>query len=340
MSKTLNVLYQSNEYYAVITGVSMTSLMENNKELDEINFFLLNDQISKENLEKFEICCKNYGRNLTIIETDKILTRVKDDLGVAPYKGTYTTYFKLLCLKDIPISTDRILQLDGDTIINSSLEPLIDMDLNGYILAATYDCIINDYKPLVDIPPTDKYYNCGVLLVNQPEWISEDCEQQIADHLKQKRSGYLKVDQDIINVLFRHKIKYLNIKYNLNVGFYLYGINESFKIYGLKPEYFASYEDIKAACENPVINHCMGDMSGRPWEKNNIHPQNDLYESYQRISPWKDVEKAHDRRAMIFRVQRLLYQALPRGLYAEFHKFVLMQYLKNLNKKVRKINND
>jgi lipopolysaccharide biosynthesis glycosyltransferase len=174
------------------------------------------------------------------------------------------------------------------------------------------------------------------LLVNQPEWIQEKCEEQIAHHLKQKRAGYLKVDQDIINVLFRHKIKYLDIKYNLNVGFYIYGINESFKIYGLKPEYFCTYDEVASACENPVINHCMGDMSGRPWEEDNIHPQNNLYDRYLAISPWKNTKKAKVQRAMIFKAQRLLYQTLPSGLYAHFHKQVLKQYLKNLNRTVIK----
>lgn len=38
--KILNILYQSNDNYAPITGVSMTSLFENNKKLDEINIYL------------------------------------------------------------------------------------------------------------------------------------------------------------------------------------------------------------------------------------------------------------------------------------------------------------
>ena len=41
MDKILNVLYQSDNNYADLTGVSITSLFENNKHLDEINVYIL-----------------------------------------------------------------------------------------------------------------------------------------------------------------------------------------------------------------------------------------------------------------------------------------------------------
>jgi len=336
MSKVIDVLYQSNDYYAPITGVSMTSLMENNRDFGEINFFLLNDQISNVNIEKIKYCCEQYGRNLVIVETDAILTRLRDDLGVTPYKGTYTTYFKLFSFKDLPITTDRILQLDGDTIINGSLSPLCEIDLSGYIMAATYDCILNEYKSLIDIPLTDKYYNCGVLLINQPEWIRANCEERIAHHLKHTRTRYFTVDQDVLNVLFRDKTKYLDITYNLNSGFYVYGVNESFNIYGLSPEYYTTNEEVATACENPVINHCMGAMTGRPWEEDSIHPQNDLFDRYLKISPWNGTDKLKVKRAPLFRLQRALYKTLPHGIYSTLHRLMLTRFLKDMNKSVQK----
>jgi len=313
----------------------MTSLMENNKDLDEINFFILNDQICKENTERLKQCCDNYGRSITVIETDAVLARLRDECRVAPFKGTYTTYFKLISIKDLSIPTDRILQLDGDTIINGSLAPLCDMDLDGYIMAATYDCLMNDYKALIGVPLTDKFYNGGVLLINQPEWIRENCEERIVHHLKSERAGYYTVDQDILNVLFRDKIKYLDITYNFNAGFYLYGINESFKIYDLKPEYYNTYEEVAAAYDDPVINHCMGAMTGRPWEASNVHPQNELYDRYLAISPWRDCEKVKVNRDVVFRIQRLLYKTMPRGVYARFHRYGLKRFLNNMNETVQ-----
>ena len=99
MKKVLNVLYQSNDNYADLTGVSMTSLFINNKHLDEINVYILNDNISKINLKKMQVLANQYQRKLIIVGTDHIMKKLKQ-LNVEPYKNTYTTYFKLFGVGD------------------------------------------------------------------------------------------------------------------------------------------------------------------------------------------------------------------------------------------------
>lgn len=335
MKKTLNVLYQSNDYYAPITGVSLTSLMENNKDIDELNFFILDDKISDINKQKMIDICKTYKRTVSFIDTENILKTLKR-LKVAPFKNTYTTYFKLIALSELNVKGDRILQLDGDTVINGSLGELCDIDLEGYVCAATYDCTMNSYKSLIGIPETDKYYNCGVLLINQKEWNDYKCLDKITHHLKSVRNGYYTVDQDIINVLFRDKIKYLDLKYNFNSGFFIYGVKESLKMYGLKPDYYNTRKEVEAAMKEPVLYHCMGAMTGRPWEQDSIHPQNQIFDHYRAMSPWHDFDKVQVKRKRIFRIQRALYQALPRSLYIPLHKAAQKKYLGNMNKLVQK----
>ena len=78
MKKILNVLYQSDNNYADLTGVSITSLLINNQHLDEINVYILNDMISESNLEKMYQICNQYSRNLIIVDTRKIVKRLKD----------------------------------------------------------------------------------------------------------------------------------------------------------------------------------------------------------------------------------------------------------------------
>lgn len=338
MKKILNVLYQSNDNYTVVTGVSITSLLYNNKQLDEINIYILNDNISIENQKKIKKLCDFYKRKLYLIDTTEILNQLKK-LKVAPFKGTYTTYFKLMALKNLNLNNKRVLQLDGDTIITGSLEELCDIPLNNVICAATYDCTLNKYKKLIDIPKNEKYYNCGVLLINQKIWQKEKCEEKIIHHLKKIRSAYYTVDQDIINVLFRKKIKYLDLKYNFNSGFYIFGIKESLKMYGLKPPYYNSVKEIEKAYKNPIIYHCMGAMTGRPWEQDSIHPQNKLFDEYLSKSPWKNFEKKIVNRKKIFKIQRFLYLSLPKFIYIPIHSYVQKLYLKNMDYNVKKVVN-
>ena len=336
MNEVLNILYQSNDYYAVVTGVSLTSLLINNTDIDEINIFILDDQISEKNKVKFEQICKQYERTLVFVNTDIILNRLKE-LEVAPFKNTYTTYFKLFAINELDLKTHRVLQLDGDTIIVGSLKELCYLDIDEYVCAATYDCTQNSYKSLINIPITDKYYNCGVLLINQHVWREECCEEKIAHHLRCVRNRYYTVDQDIINVLFRKKICYLDIKYNFNSGFYIYGIQNSLRMYDLKPAYYNTVMEIEEAYENPVIYHCMGAMTGRPWELDSIHPQNDLFASYLGKSPWAAYQKQRVKRSNIFRIQRILYRLLPRQMYIPIHARAQKHYLTNMDKAVRSL---
>ena len=135
-------------------------------------------------------------------------------------------------------------------------------------------------------------------------------------------------------MLFRNKIKYLHLKYNFNSGFYIYGIEGSIKIYNLKDEYFSTRKQIEEAYKSPIIYHCMGAMTGRPWEKGSIHPQNDIYNRYLKQSPWKDDEKKVVHRGMIFKIQRILYLFLPRCIYNPIHRFILKRYLTNMNRQL------
>ena len=334
MNHELNILYQSDNNYAPQTGVSLVSLLENNREMTAINVFILDDGISEENLGRMREACDSYGRNLTIVDTTEILAELKR-LEVTPFRNTYTTYFKLLAIDAIETSNNLLLQLDGDTIINESLEGLFAIDLEEKVCAATYECVQNEYKELIGLKPNEKYYNCGVLWINQAFWRSYDCRKKIIDHLTNERNTYFTVDQDIINVLFRDRIEYLDIVYNVNSGFYVYGADWSYYIYDLDPAYYVSKEVIRHAVNHPIINHCMVPMTGRPWEQDNIHPQNDLYDHYLAMSPWRNVPKIQVRRSMVFRLQRRLYQMFPMGIYARVHKAMLKRYLKDMDRKSR-----
>ena len=48
----MNIAYSCNDYYVPQTGISMISLFENNKEVDDICVYLISKDISKENVER------------------------------------------------------------------------------------------------------------------------------------------------------------------------------------------------------------------------------------------------------------------------------------------------
>lgn len=333
--KILNVLYQSDNGYSMVTGVSIVSLCENNQHLDEINIFLIDDDIAPINLRRIRDIVKRYGRTLHIVDAEPIRNKLIE-MKVTPWRGTYTTYYKLLAARDLPIKTDRVLQLDGDTIINRPLDELLEMDLGDSVCAATIDCVLTEYKELLGIPREEFYYNCGIMLISQPNWIAKRCTERIIEHLTTVRSKYFVVDQDIMNILFRHDIRFMSATYNFNTCFYIYGVDYTFKIYHLTDEIYMPHDELQRILdEGPVINHCMSAFTGRPWEHNSIHPQNALFDRYLAMTEWTDADKLDVRRSFVFRAQRFAYLHLPLSLYWYVHRGVLTVWMWNQDRVCR-----
>lgn len=329
MKRVLNILYQSDDNYAPVMGVSLTSLFENNKDIEEINVYILNDDISEENLKKIKMLCTSYSRNASILGVEPIKERVKQ-LNVTAWRGKYTAWLKVFAINMLDLPTDQVLYIDCDTIINGSLASLCDFELGDCIMAMSCDCVLNEYKKIIGIPANERYFNVGVILFGQDKWISEKCEEEIIAHLRHNR--YYLPEQDVLSVLYRNRTKKLDITYNINSGFYIYGIEESYRLYDLEPEFFYEDEEVRNAYDNPVIHHCMGTVTGRPWEKNNTHPLSSLFDEYLALSPWHNHEKAKVRFELIFAFQKALYKILPMKMYIYVHKFVLERYLRKMDK--------
>lgn len=331
--KKLNVLYQTNNNYACITGVSMLSLLENNKNI-EITVYMLDDGIKQDNIDRLKNIAEKYDRKLVFLDTKDVNRRIVE-LGLVPYKNTYTTYYKLFIMSEFDIYLDRVLQLDGDTIINGNLEHLCDLDFGECVIAASGEpSMLKEYKKCIGIGNSEKYYNCGVLLFSLKNWKKYNCEKTITDHLTNERNKYFIVDQDILNVLFRKQFYTLSATYNFVPGFYLYGLEGMYKLYELNENNYFDINEIKQIMKSPIINHCMGSFTGRPWTKNNIHPQNDLYNKYLSMSPWKDIPKIDVKMNMMFKLQRLCYKILPKSLYLEVHRYILKTWLKKMDNMV------
>ena len=63
----MDILYSSSDSYAFLTGISMLSLLENNKKCQEIHIYIMDNAISKDNKEKLKQIAADYSRDLLFI---------------------------------------------------------------------------------------------------------------------------------------------------------------------------------------------------------------------------------------------------------------------------------
>lgn len=327
----LNILYQTDDNYAPIAGVSMTSLLSNNTHIDEINIYMLDNGISSENIEKYKALCADYGRNIEIIDTAPVIEKIKS-LGVGKFRNGYTVYLTMFVMEELELKSDRIFKLDADTLITGPLDELGSLDMEGKPVAATYDCTLNSYKEMIELTPDDAYYNAGIILFDRKKWIEKKCLEQIVDHIHNARSKYYLCEQDLMNIVLKGEIAYLPVRYNLNSGFYIFGAEYSYKLYQLEKSAFSPIEEVRAAMKEPVIHHMMGTMTGRPWEKKNRHPVKKEFNSILETSLWSDWEGTEASPSFVVSMQRFLHAILQDNVYMHVHRMMNRSFLKKMNR--------
>ena len=110
------------------------------------------------------------------------------------------------------VPEDKVLYLDSDLIVNTSLEKLFSIDLENRLLAAVKD--------------TDGItFNTGVLLINNEKWRQEKLKERLIEQsvvtIKKVKEGNFENfngDQTILNQVCSSQWLELNRIYNLQVG--------------------------------------------------------------------------------------------------------------------------
>lgn len=309
----LNILMQCSNYYAPFCGVTLQSLLQNNKEIGCINIFLISDKIDNGNLSKFYSLAQKFERNISIIDGSKIEAMLVAS-GVKKYHHSYTTYYKLFTSRFIQEDFEKILYLDSDIIINKSLKELMEVDISKHTLAMTLDWMNETYKKKLRF--TGKYYNGGVILFNLRKWRAEKWEEQVLNYLRYTQNNYLYADQDLLNIVLNGKIARLDMKWNINTDFLNIKQFDAIKsIYGIRDYY--SEEEFEEAISNPVIFHCCaGATVSRPWFLHSRHPLESLWNAYLLESPWKAYIKENEKTSLLHKIQHVLYSFLPQRTFA------------------------
>lgn len=244
------------ENYVYPTVVSITSVMENSNYKVEYDFHIMHPsnlsgeskKILKSLQEKYDNCKIN-------------LIDMKDKYKFAHTDSRITTpaYYRLM-LSDILPNLDKVIYIDGDTIVLEDLVDMINIDMDGYC-----------YKGFLDGPHLDSmkrfnvfsdHYICdGVMLLNLEELRKSNAVKKFDAFIAKNNNRLEQHDQTVINVVFADKIGVLPAKFGIwNWLCFVKGRAQSW-INGLVcPEKYTSGEMLNAS-RSPAILHCVS----KPW---------------------------------------------------------------------------
>lgn len=312
---TLQVLYQSDDNYAIFMGVSICSLFENNRHLDKIVVYVIDDGISVDNRNKILDMAFRYNREIVFVTGDKILNN-PEVRNVFEYEGMRkNTHSYLKIFFDILLSeiSGRLLYIDCDTAVMGSLSDLISIDMKGKTIGMVRDSLITNSKKMIGLSADDEYYNSGVILIDVEKWKENRCAERLLNHIKNIRS-YGTVDQDVLNVELKSEIVTLPVKYNLQPVHLEYNYKLYSSVYKHKEKYYSERE-IGEAVKYPVIVHYLRYIGESPWNAENVHPGTKYFDKYLELSPWRGYVKKAACRGRIFKIEKWMYKYLPKSVF-------------------------
>lgn len=321
----INVLYQFNEAYVTFAGVSMTSLYENNKDIEELDTYILAENISEESKNDLIANAKKYERKLIFFETQQLVDYMKQ-VGIPSYRNSYATNMKMFIPQFLNEEIERLIYIDSDTIIMQSIRGFYEMDMQGKPIAMGLDSLGGRHKLYIGFSEADDYYNAGIILYDMKQWREQGCTEQIMDHVKNVRSHYMSPDQDLINVVLKNNICRFDLRYNLQPHHMVYSVKQM-SIFFPQKNYYDSLQ-VEDAVKNPVIFHTFRFLGEFPWHLNSLHPATKLFDQYLRLSYWKGYAKiVSEQNSTVFKAERLLYKILPKTVFLLFFKMSYERFI-------------
>ena len=215
---SIPIVFSFNDGYTIPAGVCITSLLSMAKEGVFYNILILygEDRLSLSNQTKIKEVEREFGNcSISFYCVNDSFKEAYEIRNVS-----IDTYFRLLIPMLFP-NYPKVIYSDVDIIFNRDISDLFKTDMSGYGLAG-----VKEYPASIIHPKVKKhieklglianeYINAGLLIFNNDEINSNKDYEKLINDLVKKKFTYQ--DQDILNIIFKGKIKFLSGSYNYNL---------------------------------------------------------------------------------------------------------------------------
>lgn len=323
----MNVMYTCDNNYVWLMGISTISLFENNKHINELNVYLLGENISLDNKNELHKIGETYGRIVEIIDVPKL----KIPLSLVSARWPLSAFTRLFSGEILPDYLDKILYLDCDTIISGDISELENVKFNENIAMGVKDCISGTYKRNIGLDEDSPYINAGVVLFDLEKLREVDINNEIEAYMGKYMKLINYADQDILNGMFKGKIGELDPKFDVMTIDVSYSYEDIQKL--RRPTNFYGRSSFEKALEKPAIIHYTTNMLVvRPWFSNSDHPLKHEFEKYMSISVWKNrlLSEMHftSKEARVIRMIMLLPNRIAYVILGYIHAELKPRYIK------------
>lgn len=265
-----HVVFATDDNYVQHLGVTLRSLLENNKD-ESFVIHIFSNSVSQKSKERLEEISNGSDCRIEFLD-------IEDSVFDKVITGRWgkAMYYRLL----IPefIDEEKVLYLDVDIVVNGPIGTLYDMNIEAEYIAAVEDIWSDPRRQeRLQMHPESKYFNSGVMLINVKKWRDDRLADQIREFLTSNHKMLGSPDQDALNAIINGRWKRLPLKYNQydkHTGKDKKAFEASFSV-----------QELSEADSDPVIIHFVGGR--KPWHYRSEHPQKMLYWKYLEMTPFR-----------------------------------------------------
>ena len=193
-------------------------------------------------------------------------------------------YYRLL-LSDLIPDLNRIIYLDGDTIIYTDLSEMYNLEMGNNVMLGFVD---NSYQKAEEFGiRTYKYIVSGVLLINLKTIRRENISSKFFEFIDKYQDKLTQEDQTVINIVLHGRIDFLPPKYGIwnfnNKDAVIYHNNYENKNLGIKAY---DEKEILNAWNLPSILHF---VRAKPWKPRTKFTHNQFHDDWWEYAKLTDV---------------------------------------------------
>lgn len=278
----INIVYSSDNNYAQHCCVSMASILLNSDENSYFNFIILDGGITQKNKNKI-LSLKHIKKcDITFYDISKF------DFSKFKLNREYISiaaYYRLAIPEILDNNIKKIIYIDCDTIVETDIKKLWNIDIENYLaLVVDDECGVFQCIRL-GLSIDSRYFNSGVLVFNIDKLRKCDFYNQCIKYYRDNENIITLQDQDILNIFFNNKCKFIDLNWNANSRIYLGNSLKAYSIqYGDSEKSYSKEEEDKAKY-NPYIIHYTDVV--KPWDIFCKHPLQKEYFEYLKFTKFK-----------------------------------------------------
>lgn len=336
----MNVAYHSSDKYAPILGTSIASLFENNKSMNHIDVYVIEENISLSNKEKLLQLAECYHRNIFFISMPDMNKEYGLGLKKVRADWIFNSYCRLFLDRLLPTHITKVLYLDSDILVTGDLSELWATDMTEYCAAGVKDCLNTNYYKVLGLDDCANYCNSGVILENLELWRTKNIGQQIRNYINQNGGYVFFMEQSVYNAVFQRQIKILPPEFNTYTLMQCLKYDELIRL--RKPKDFYSRDEIEHALQNHKLVHLTSTflITNRAWYQETNHPQKETFRYYKNLTPWKNELGFPDDRSTLRKAMHFFVALLPKGIMISITEYLYntlrLRNIKRLQKKYKR----